>query len=61
MIRTNAVFPANNAVFPAIKYNPTTNYSITHEDEVREVINKLNSSSDWPPHERYLGELETRL
>ena len=51
----------NNGVFPATKGNPTTNYSITAEDEAREKIHKGASGSDWPPHERYIGELETRL
>lgn len=51
----------NNGVFPTIKGNPTTNYSITAEDEVREKIHKADSGTDWPPHERYIGELETRL
>ena len=55
----------NNGVFPATKGNPTTNYAITSEDEVREKINKFASAfeggPDWPPHERYIGELETRL
>lgn len=51
----------SNGVFPAIKGNPTTNYCITNEDEVREKINKAASGPNWPPHERYIGELETRL
>lgn len=48
----------NNGAFPAIKGNPTTNYCITEEDEVRERIHhvtaKINGES-WPPHEAYIG------
>lgn len=51
----------NNGVFPAIKGNPTTNYSITTEDELREKFYLYASGPNWPPHERYIGELETRL
>lgn len=49
----------NNGAFPAIKGNPTTNYCITPEDEVREEIHRINAKSNgesWPPHEAYLGE-----
>lgn len=49
----------NNGAFPAIKGNPTTNYCITAEDEVRERINLVNAKinvESWPPHEAYIGE-----
>ena len=49
----------NNGAFPAIKGNPTTNYCITAEDEVREKIHCINAESygeSWPPHEAYIGE-----
>lgn len=49
----------NNGAFPAIKGNPTTNYCITHEDEVREeihLINAVRKGESWPPHDAYIGE-----
>lgn len=49
----------NNGAFPAIKGNPTTNYCITFDDEVREKIHHTSarvSGKSWPPHELYLGE-----
>lgn len=49
----------NNGAFPAIKGNPTTNYCITPDDEIREKINSTMekiSGKSWPPHESYLGE-----
>lgn len=49
----------NNGAFPAIKGNPTTNYCITQEDEVREEIHLINAvlkGKSWPPHEAYIGE-----
>lgn len=49
----------NNGAFPAIKGNPTTNYCITLEDEVRERIHLMNAKvggESWPPHEAYIGE-----
>lgn len=49
----------NNGAFPAIKGNPTTNYCITPEDEVRENIHRVNAAikgESWPPHEAYIGE-----
>ena len=49
----------NNGAFPAIKGNPTTNYCITEEDEVREKIHRDNAASNgeiWPPHDAYIGE-----
>ena len=49
----------NNGAFPAIKGNPTTNYCITAEDEVRERIHRVNANINverWPPHEAYIGE-----
>lgn len=49
----------NNGAFPAIKGNPTTNYCITEEDEVRERIHHFNAKingESWPPHEAYIGE-----
>ena len=49
----------NNGTFPAIKGNPTTNYCITEEDEVRERIHRFNAKikgESWPPHETYIGE-----
>ena len=49
----------NNGAFPAIKGNPTTNYCITHEDEIREEINLIiavGNGESWPPHEAYIGE-----
>lgn len=49
----------NNGAFPAIKGNPTTNYCITEEDEVRERIHLVNAKinrESWPPHEAYIGE-----
>ena len=49
----------NNGAFPAIKGNPTTNYCITTDDEVREKIHRkraMISGNSWPPHELYLGE-----
>ena len=49
----------NNGAFPAIKGNPTTNYCITPDDEIREEIHhkhaKINGKS-WPLHESYIGE-----
>lgn len=51
----------NNGVFPAIKGNPTTNYCITKEDEVRERIYLVTTATPTLPHERYIGELETKL
>lgn len=48
-----------NGAFPAIKGNPTTNYCITLEDEVREEINLIiawGTGKSWPPHEAYIGE-----
>ena len=48
----------NNGAFPAIKGNPTTNYCITAEDEVREKIHRVNAvlnGESWPPHEAYIG------
>lgn len=48
----------NNGAFPAIKGNPTTNYCITQEDEVRERIHfmkAVHDGEDWPPHEAYIG------
>lgn len=49
----------NNGTFPAIKGNPTTNYCITPEDEVREEIHLIcavGKGESWPPHEAYIGE-----
>ena len=49
----------NNGAFPAIKGNPTTNFCITPEDEVRENIHRVNAAikgESWPPHEAYIGE-----
>ena len=49
----------NNGAFPAIKGNPTTNYCITPDDEIREKIHRTGamiSGKSWPPHELYLGE-----
>ena len=49
----------NNGAFPAIKGNPTTNYCITHEDEVREEIHRIyavGKGESWPPHDAYIGE-----
>ena len=49
----------NNGAFTAIKGNPTTNYCITAEDEVREKIHRLNAAikgESWPPHDAYIGE-----
>ena len=49
----------SNGAFPAIKGNPTTNYCITPEDEVREKINLIIAASNgesWPPHDAYIGE-----
>ena len=49
----------NNGAFPAIKGNPTTNYCITPEDEVREEIHLImavEKGESWPPHEAYIGE-----
>lgn len=49
----------NNGAFPAIKGNPTTNYCITEEDEVRERIHHVNAKingESWPPHDAYIGE-----
>lgn len=49
----------NNGAFHAIKGNPTTNYCITPEDEVREKIHRVNAASNgesWPPHDAYIGE-----
>ena len=49
----------SNGAFPAIKGNPTTNYGITPEDEVREHIHHVNAKingESWPPHEAYIGE-----
>lgn len=49
----------NNGAFPAIKGNPTTNYCITPEDEIRERIlqvRAINSGESWPPRELYMGE-----
>lgn len=49
----------NNGAFPAIKGNPTTNYCITLDDEIREKIHLTSakiSGNSWPPHELYLGE-----
>ncbi len=49
----------NNGAFPAIKGNPTTNYCITSEDEVREEIHFICAvckGESWPPHEAYIGE-----
>lgn len=51
----------NNGVFPAIKGNPTTNYCITDEDRAKERIYLLTNASSPLPHERYIGELETKL
>lgn len=48
----------SNGAFPAIKGNPTTNYCITQEDEVREKIHLMKAKhdgEDWPPHEAYIG------
>lgn len=48
----------SNGAFPAIKGNPTTNYCITQEDEVRERIHLMKAAhdgEDWPPHEAYIG------
>ena len=52
-----------NKPFPAIKGNPTTNYVILPSDEAKEKAQILiaKDTGDWPPHERYIGELETRL
>lgn len=49
----------SNGAFPAIKGNPTTNYCITPEDEVREKIHRVIAASNgesWPPHDAYIGE-----
>lgn len=49
----------NNGAFPAIKGNPTTNYCITPEDEIREEINLIiaaGKGESWPPHDAYIGE-----
>ena len=49
----------NNGAFQAIKGNPTTNYCITPDDEIREKIHRTSamiSGKSWPPHESYLGE-----
>lgn len=49
----------NNGAFPAIKGNPTTNYCITPEDEVREEIHRIKAARNgesWPPHDAYIGE-----
>lgn len=49
----------SNGAFPAIKGNPTTNYCIMPEDEVRERINHMSAfeyGESWPPHELYRGE-----
>ena len=49
----------NNGAFPAIKGNPTTNYCITPDDEIREEIHSKSariSDKSWPPHELYIGE-----
>lgn len=49
----------NNGTFPAIKGNPTMNYCIMPEDEVRERIHLMNAkrgTESWPPHEAYIGE-----
>lgn len=49
----------NNGAFPAIKGNPTTNYCITPEDEVREKIHRIIAvvkGESWPPHDAYIGE-----
>lgn len=48
----------SNGAFPAIKGNPTTNYCITPDDEVRERIHLMKAArdgEDWPPHEAYIG------
>lgn len=42
----------NNGAFPAIKGNPTTNYCITPDDEIREKIHRTSamiSGKSWPP------------
>ena len=49
----------NNGALPAIKGNPTTNYCITREDEVREEIHLIfavGKGESWPPHDAYIGE-----
>lgn len=49
----------NNGAFPAIKGNPTTNYCITADDEVREKFTEQVQGFPvraGPPHELYLGE-----
>ena len=49
----------SNGAFPEIKGNPTTNYCITHEDEIREEIHLIiavGNGESWPPHDAYIGE-----
>lgn len=49
----------SNGAFPAIKGNPTTDYCITPDDEIREKIHRTSamiSGKSWPPHELYIGE-----
>lgn len=54
----------NNGAFPAIKGNPTTNYCIMPEDEVRERIHLMNAThgaESWTPHDAYIGERAASL
>lgn len=49
----------SNGAFPAIKGNPTTNYCITPDDEIRERNNQVRAiilGESWPPRELYIGE-----
>lgn len=48
-----------NGAFPAIKGNPTTNYTITLDDEKHELDYLAKCCKygwPYPPHEPYIGE-----